>query len=238
MKSGFFSSVELSASGLLAAAFLAAGVQQLQAAVVATWDFTPTFTAGTTVNIGGTPGSYVSAANLNGGITAGGSSTITRVATGGQSGAYMQFNPRTSGNGQPMSFILQLTASAPMNNFSISYYARVSATTGSDINTWAYSLNNGTSWTTMTTQPAGPTTTAWAQYTASQNASVSAGSTIWFRNTLTGATANNINAEFDTFSVTAVPEPVNIALGVFGAGIGFVSLGRWARNRKSATKAA
>jgi hypothetical protein len=199
----------------------ALSVSSAEAAVVATWDFTTTWSSGTTVNLGAASvGNGVSAGNLNGNITASGSSAIVRVATGGQSGAFMQFNPNTTGTGQPMNFILQLTANQALDAFTISYYASVSATTGSRVDTWAYSLNSGTTWVNFTTQPANATT-AFAQYNVAppSGVSVASGGTIWFRDTLTGATANNVNANFDTINVSAlavVPEPVTYALAVFG----------------------
>jgi hypothetical protein len=140
-----------------------------------------------------------------------------------------------------MQFILQLTASAAISQFSISYYARVSATTGSDTDIWSYSLNNGSTWASLSPQPA-TITTSWAQRTVSVDVEVASGSSIWFRNQLTAATANNINADFDTIQVNAVnvvPEPVNLALGVFGLVIGGTSLRRWVRERRqSAAQAA
>ena len=218
--------VKTSVTGLIAAAFLCVGLYEANAAsTVATWDFTTTWTSATTVNLAGTAGAYITGTpNLNGTITGTGSTAITRVATGGQSGAYMQFNPQTSGNGQPMQFTLQLTAGAPMSGFTISYYGRVSATTAADTQSWAYSTDGGANWTTLTTQP-GTLTTTWTQYTVTPNVSVASG-TVWFRNTLSGATANNQNTEFDTISITAVPEPVNVALGVFGLSAVVVGVGR------------
>ena len=207
---------------LACTATLVLSVSSTRAGIIATWDFTPSWTSGATVNVGATSfGSGVSAANLNGTITAGGSSTIQRVATGGVGGsAMLEFNPRTSGTGQPMDFILQLTVNQALNTFTISYYADLSAATGSKVDTWAYSLNNGSTWTSFTAQPANVTTTL-TQYNVAppSGVSVASGSTIWFRDTLSGATANNINANFDQIQVSAlaaVPEPISYAMAVFG----------------------
>ncbi len=53
-----------------------------------------------------------------------------------------------------------------------------------------------------------------------------------------GLNFGQLNFDSVAFSATVVPEPVNVALGMFGAVIGFVSLGGWLRERKAATKAA
>ena len=138
-----------------------------------------------------------------------------------------------------MSFTLQLTASAAMNQFTITYYTRTSAANGSDTSTWAYSINGG-AFVNFTTQPstvAPVSTTTWAAssaFTVSENVSVLVGQTITFRNTLTGATANNVNVNFDTIQVSAVPEPANVALAVFGLGAVSLGVGRRLYARKKA----
>jgi hypothetical protein len=53
-----------------------------------------------------------------------------------------------------------------------------------------------------------------------------------------GLNLGQLNFDSVAFSATVVPEPVNVALGVFGTIIGFASLGGWLRKRKAATKAA
>lgn len=51
-----------------------------------------------------------------------------------------------------------------------------------------------------------------------------------------GINLGQLNFGSVAFSATVVPEPVNVALGVFGTVIGFASLGGWLRKRKAATK--
>ncbi len=53
-----------------------------------------------------------------------------------------------------------------------------------------------------------------------------------------GLNFGQLNFDSLAFSATVVPEPVNVALGVFGAVIGFASLGGWLRKRKAAAKTA
>jgi hypothetical protein len=230
--------LKVSLAGLVAVALLCAALPRANAATtVASWNFTGTWTTGTSPTIAGTPGAFVSGASMTTLITDSGIGTpsIARQGTGGQSGAYMRFTDNLFATSYPARFTLTLTSSANMSSFSITYYARSSTTTMAT-DTWSYSINGG-AFTDFATQTIASGTT-WNQYTVTPSASIAvlSGQTIAFRNTLSGGTAGNVTADFDTITVTAVPEPVNVALGMFGAGFAVVGLGRCYLNRKTAIK--
>ena len=99
--------------------------------------------------------------------------------------------------------------------------------TGSGVKdfTWAWSTT-GSSFTDLgtvsTTSSGYQTLTAdFSSVTALNNAS-----TIFFRATLNGATGSSSTTDFDNFQVTAVPEPVNVALVLFGLGVVGMKFGR------------
>jgi hypothetical protein len=176
---------------------------------VAVWDLDSAWTGGAsaTINASGYS-SVVGTPTLL--ATANSKSTIQNL---GSPDHYLRFYQDANGNHSlGGDFILRITAAQSLNTFSITYDAQTSATGGAANNLWQYSLNNGTSWTTIKTEAIG---TAWGSHTVDLNISLAANATIWFRDTLQGGGSKG-TADFNNITVTAVPEPVNVALGVFG----------------------
>jgi len=104
--------------------------------------------------------------------------------------------------------------------------------------------NLGTAVATQTFTPAGTLSSVAFDF-ADFNSGVGQGVTVRFYGWnaaagIFGINLGQLNFDSVAFSATVVPvpEPVNVALGVFGAVIGFVSLGGWLRKRKAATKSA
>lgn len=217
--------------------------QSARAGLVATWSLDNTWTGAagnaTTPAISPTtgPNSPFSAAVLYGTTTANagnGGAGITRVLNTG-SDYYMHFSSGNA-NGNSLNgsyFILQLTTSAAISGpFTIQYTAQRSNDAGGPTtDTWAYSMNSGGTWTTFGTDTIGTSFASFSQTTPTLTAS--AGSSIWFRDMFSGATDNKGTTDFNNISVSAVPEPVNVALGIF-AGVlvvGGVARTRAVRNR-------
>jgi hypothetical protein len=204
------------------------------AVTIATWTFSTAWTAASSVNIAAATTAQVSSANLAATVSGTGS-TVARTFQGAS--FQMDFNPAAGVLGTPMSFVLQFTTSANLSSFVITYDAQVSATTASTVNTWAYSTDSGATYTAMSGQPSGNTTTSQVLYTVSQNTAVANGNTIYFRDTVSGASANGTDAYFDNITVTAVPEPTNYALAGFGLMFVGIGAGRFYLARRRSAKA-
>jgi hypothetical protein len=157
---------------------------------------------------------------------------------------YMHFYQSAIGNPwlNGTYFTLKVTAAQySLYNFQIQYLARGNAagTGGAPLNSWQYSLNSGTSWLPATALTASIGTT-WASKTVSfAGVSVAANSSIWFRDTLGGANGplNGGYADFNNLTIMAVPEPVNLALGVFGLCVVGVGAGQLFCNRAKRVRA-
>lgn len=99
-------------------------------------------------------------------------------------------------------------------------YATRGTSSGFSTHTWAYSTD-GTVFTDATTIT-GRTSTSFTTQTVDLSAitAVDNLSTLWFRVTLSGASASNGNNRFDNIQINAVPEPTVAVLG----GLGFLAL--------------
>jgi len=129
----------------------------------------------------------------------------------------------TQGSKDIAYFVFHITGAA-LSDWVITY-AGMTAQSGKGAQNWGYSLN-GTDYTpTGFTQPATLTTT-WASYTVdfSGVSGLDSQSSVWFR--VNGYDSGNGQFTFDNFQVSAVPEPVNVALGVFGFCAVVVGVGR------------
>jgi hypothetical protein len=126
------------------------------------------------------------------------------------------------------SFILEVVMGSSVSSaFKVSYTARATANSGTPTDTWEYSLNSGSSWNPLGADTIGTTFATFGQTTPALT--IGAGSSIWFRDILTGATTKNGTADFNNIAVeqlTPVPEPINVALGVFGGFFGMAVLTR------------
>lgn len=200
-----------------------------QGALITTWDFTGFVggAQGAVVNYPSpgytTKDPSVSSASLAANPLA---KTTVQALNPGYSGISMRFTESNNGHSLGGNFILTITPATgyTLSAFSITYYARSSIATS---DTWAYSVNGGSSWTSASAQPvnisAGNT---WNQYTVNFTAfSVSSGS-VQFRDLFTSTSQGT--ADFDNINLyaTVVPEPVNVALAAFGLCVVGVGVGR------------
>ena len=104
-------------------------------------------------------------------------------------------------------------------------YAAFADSSGASINTWAYSTD-GTTFTDLGgTLSVG---TAYSVLTADFSAvtALDGAANVYLRNTLSGGTGNNKNSDFDNIQVSSVPEPINVALVLFGLTFCGVTFGR------------
>lgn len=85
---------------------------------------------------------------------------------------------------------------------------------GSPDLTWAWSTDNST-WNTLSTIIG--VGSGWSAYTNSVPIAAQGSGALYFRATIAGT--GNRDVQFDNIFITAVPEPVNIALAVCGVGV-------------------
>ncbi len=160
-----------------------------------------------------------------------GSGTLTTIAnfgeTVGVSGGFgnpapsLLFSPGGTGG----SFTIQISGTG-LSGFSVTYDGLAASPPLSQ--TWTYSTDNVT-FTPLAGGPS-PLTASWATYTAdfSGVSALNGQSAVYLRDSFAG------DAAFDNITVSAVPEPVNVALVVFGLCVGGVSVGRRMYSRVSA----
>ena len=115
-------------------------------------------------------------------------------------------------------------AGSGLADFVVTYDAK-SAGTLTDIR-WDYS-NDGVIWTTLTTRPV---TASFASYSVdfSSVAAIEGAANVYLTITPVGL-GQTVN--FDNIEVSAVPEPINVALVVFGFGAAVTAVGRRIRAR-------
>jgi len=196
--------------------------------VIASWDFTG-YNGTVSYAANSTDTSSLSAASLTAAIAPRSDSTTGPGA--GNPGTALQFLTKANGNGKDVNgcaFVLTLTtpASVSLSSFSITYDYLATLVTGSSgaQNNWTVSGGSGFSSQTTTISQDGQWHTVTVNFTGG---TLAANSTITFTDTLSGYTAgNSFIAAFDNIQVSAVPEPVNLALGVFGLCVVGVGVGR------------
>jgi hypothetical protein len=149
-------------------------------------------------------------------------------ASGGTGDQAIQFNPLT-GYANDGTFTLALTALVNLGEFSLSYAVNEGTFPGPQIQ-W--------SWTNSVAGYGSSTkdiiSVGWESDTVDfAGSSLSAGQTITFTMQLVNDHGYGNNVAFDNLIVSAVPEPVNAALLIFGVGLAAVPTGRriylWAR---------
>lgn len=193
---------------LLAAVIVLSAAIHAQAVVIANWNF-DTYTTGNTVN--GAGSSYATGTPL---FTANpiDSKTTFGPLNPGYSGTSVEFAESNPGHNMGGNFVLTLQAAQSLSALQISYYTRTTSTTPGQ--TWEYSLNNGTTWTSIGTVTA---TGTFAQYSFSiSGLQVNSGSTVLFRDTFSGGTGTSVDFDNIQISASPVPEPMNYALVAFG----------------------
>jgi hypothetical protein len=161
-----------------------------------------------TIDLSGIGGSMGGTPSNNWGTFAG---STENAVTGDSSGAALAVVG--SGNNNA-SFVI--TVSTLGYEDVVLTYATRGTSSGFSTHVWAYSTN-GTDFTNVATIT-GRTSTSFSTQTVDLS-SVSAAdnlSTLWFRVTLSGATATNGNNRFDNIQINAVPEPGFALLGGLG----------------------
>jgi hypothetical protein len=119
-----------------------------------------------------------------------------------------------------------------LSDFVITYATRRTST-GFTTHTWAYSTD-GINYTDFGS--VGFTADSVFELKTVDMSSISAldnQATVFFRDTLSGATSTSGNNRFDNIAVEAVPEPTTVALGIFAFGLLAISGGRaWLHSRR------
>ncbi len=155
-------------------------------------------------------------------------STLTTINPGdGGSGYGLRVIPPVSGES---SFYLSFSG-AGWSGFSLSYSGKVypfASNLGNVSQAWFYSLNGGSSYNPLGLAPADLVNSAgssWPTFSfdLSSVTPLNNQSSILLKDVLTG---NSQQGVFDNIQISAVPEPVNMALVVFGLCIAGVCLGR------------
>lgn len=207
-----------------------AGASSSQGGVIANWDFDtpPTYTGVVPYAANSLDPANLLRATLTTVIAP--HSDSTTGAGAGNPGTALQFITKANGNGKEVngcSFVLTLTTptSVSLSSFSITYDYLATDVGGSGAqNDWTVSGGSGFSAQSTTISQDGNWHTITVNFTGG---TVAANSTITFTDTLSSyATGNSFIAAFDNIQVSAVPEPVNVALGIFGLGAVGAGAGR------------
>lgn len=223
---------------LFAVAICAFVSSQVQAGVIATWDFdtggalagthNSTYTSTYAVNSHSSP---VTSSSKMTTVTLG-SQTASQTAGQGVSqsslttltGTALQFNSKNSQSVNGSSFVLSLTTSSSLSGTLVITYDYLASThTGASaaINTWSLT---GASVASITQSGTLTEDGAWHQTAVTFNGFSSSAGTIAFKDLLGGyynfSSGNNGIAEFDNisfnFTSSQVPEPIVLALPIFG----------------------
>jgi len=239
---------------------LAGAAVESNGGVIATWDFE---SGGFSATGGQNPwraDSLGTSGSLSSG-TFGWATVHAGVGTGtGNPGTSFEFstaknkandmNTTVGGSGTALTFsgsylTLTLTANSgiALNTFTLSYSAKAgqsAAFSGGAVgNTWYYSTDSGTSWHIMTSSAISFSADGAYHSESATFGGLSGGGTILLRDAISGGTANDsVNTsfiDFDNIQVSAVPEPVNMALAFFG--VGFAAVAAWRKLKSGKQKA-
>lgn len=203
---------------------LTGAVHSVNAGIIASWGFNATATDvnGTLLNGTGS-GSVTGTPTLT--PTAGG----TKV-TVSETGTTLKYagtgNPSQSvGDLNNSKFVISLTSGAALSGFTITYSVKNGASGPTDV---AWARTGGSGSVTITVTPAAtPVSTSFTSYTATfTGLTVSSGNSLTFTASFSGATGSSGSIEFDSLEVNAVPEPANVAMGLFGIGFVGIAAGR------------
>lgn len=145
-------------------------------------------------------------------IPTSGASRITPGSDGLPGGHAMQANT---------GFSLLVDATSWSGPFTITYDGE-SGAVGSVSQQWSYSVNSGSSWTVLGTQPSALATGSYSPFTVTfSDVGLNNNAGVRFKDDLTGGAGN-----FDNIQISAVPEPINVALVVFGVCVAGAGAGR------------
>jgi hypothetical protein len=204
------------------------------AGIVATWNFNNYLVNGQTM----VNASSWDSASVNGDVTP--SLTATAPTGGslnsvsGNPGNAIQFNAGGIINGNNGTFTFTLTAVVNINEFELSYDINEGFFPGPDTQ-WSWAIAEGGSGFSTIPHEGSSFINNWVSHTVDfAGSSLSAGQTITFTMQLVNENSGLGNdVSFDNLIVSAVPEPVNVALLIFGVGLAAVPAGRrlylWAR---------
>jgi hypothetical protein len=115
-------------------------------------------------------------------------------------------------------FVTIQVNAAGLSAFSLSYAAVDLNPGGGSLQDWKWSTDGVTYTGLPDSSSTGINTLTWSLNSVNFNSA--SGSTLYFQDTLSGFVA------FDNFQLTAVPEPINYALAVFGLCVGGICFGR------------
>lgn len=193
------------------------------AALIANWQFN-SYTGGNLSNFAPDAGTQSGTAKANISSPTGGSllqvaGTTLNETTVSSPNRALEFK-NTGGNPNPYVLTFQISGTG-LNSFVVTYAAQ------SDHNptiSWAWSTD-GTTFTTVGTSPT--LTATYVTYTAdfSGVSAINNATSVYFRETLTDTGVSKLT-DFDNFQINAVPEPINVALGVFGVCAIGIGIGR------------
>jgi hypothetical protein len=179
------------------------------------------------------------AASLTARAGGNGATTSAGAGDGGGTGnASLQFTARVNGNPadknvNSSTFVLTLTSSSQITSITITYNLFASQTDANVVNTWTLAgadTGNGNVTAVFTPLGAGQWDTATVTFTG---IAISPGVAFTLTDTLSGY-ANNPggSAQFDNISITAVPEPINCAMAIFGLAFAGGTAGRFYLGRR------
>lgn len=155
----------------------------------------------------------------------------TYTTSGGNDVLQITYTGNHSGNLNGQTLTLTLTANATLNFTGLTYSTLFNNASAANplTQTWTYAITGGGSGTVGVVTV---NNTTLDNESLSPNMTLTAGQTITFTDTITGASGNNGALDFGNFSIAAVPEPVTWALIGFGLVLGISGVrSRMARAR-------
>ena len=213
---------------LLAIFALTALTATTQAALIAHWGF-DTYTSGDygpvlpNDGLQGTAGLTVDSVNVPANkLNSVAGTTLNDPRTPPNASQAMQFQGQKANSG----FITIHLSGTGMDSFTLTY-AALRTQSGPENNQWSYSVDGGASFSTVGVGQPGAIGTTYSILTVDFTGvtALNGAGDILLRGTPTNAGGGN--ADYDNFQVmAAVPEPVNVALALFGLGIVGLKFGR------------
>ena len=197
-----------------------------QAALIAHWGF-DSYTGSTTVLPNDGPQAATATFTIAGPATlAAGTGTILndpRIPAN----ASVSLNT-SAGTGQNTTTFTIHVNGGNLSGFIVSFAAN-KGTEGARKHTWAYSTDNVNfkDWVISTQSTFSGYSVLQANFTGVT--AINGAQNVYLRDTITEATGTTSTTDFDNFQLNAtvaIPEPVNVALGLFGLGFAGVILGR------------
>lgn len=187
---------------------------QAQGAVIANWNFTSLAASPSTTLNADSSSSVTTTPTLVSTLGTGTTEVRLNPGNGGSGYALQYANTTTTSGANSTTFVITLKASTALTGVNVSF-ASATAAASTMASKWGYSVSGGSTGTSAVETPNSASFVSYNNIFSAFN--MAANSTLTITVTFSGASPTlGRNISFDDISVTAVPEPANYAMALFG----------------------